>query len=244
MPQINEVTMPIYTLKLIKRHDVAANTIVCDFAKPDGFKFTPGQYGGFTLIQPEITDDKGITRRFSLMSSPDDATLSIVTRIQSSAFKINLSNLPMHGEIKFAGPTGNFILHEDISIPAVLIAGGIGIAPFHSMIKHACKHQPDRKLILFYGNQSRETSAFLDELNELAQTNKNFTFIPVMAADENWEGEKGFITHTLIKKIVPDISKPIFYVCGSPAMVTTLQETLIEMDINSECIKVEDFPGY
>jgi len=55
--------------------------------------------------------------------------------------------------------------------------------------------------------------------------------------------ETGFITHTLIKKYIPDISLPIYYVCGSPAMVNALKETLLEMGINEEKIKIEDFPG-
>jgi ferredoxin-NADP reductase len=244
MPQINGVSMPIFTLKLLNRRDEATNTIVCDFEKPEGFKFIPGQYGGFTLLKPEITDDHGITRRFSIMSSPDDATISIVTRVQSSAFKKNLTTMPIASEIKFAGPTGNFILHEDKEAPAVFIAGGIGIAPFYSMIRHVCKNQPERHMVLFYGNQRMETSAFHHELDALSKQHKNFTFIPVMADDANWNGENGFITHTLIKKYVTDLTKPVFYVCGAPGMVTALQETLVEMDINEEHIKVEDFPGY
>lgn len=236
--------MPIHTLKLVRRCQVAANTIQCEFEKPTDFKFTSGQYGGFTLINPAETDAQGNTRRFSLLSIPDDDVIAIVTRLQTSAFKKNLNNLAIGSEIKFGGPTGNFILHEDTKTPAVLIAGGIGIAPFYSMIRHACRHQPDREIFLFYGNQTRATTAFLDELLALADKNKNLKLIPVMAADKEWDGENGFITHTIIKKYVPDILKPIYYVCGAPAMVGALQETLMEMDIPAEQIQIEDFPGY
>ena len=236
--------MPIYTLKLLSRRDVALNTILFEFEKPEGFKFKPGQYGGFTLINPPETDAQGNNRRFSLLSTPDDGVVSIVTRIQSSAFKKNLCAMPIESTLKLAGPAGNFVLHDDVSKPAVLIAGGIGISPFFSMIRHACKHQPERELILLYGNQSRHTAAFLDELTALSEQNKNFKFIPVMAEDPDWDGEKGFITHTLIKKHAPDRLKPIYYVCGAPVMVGALQETLMEMEIPAEQILVEDFPGY
>ncbi len=237
--------MPIHILKLKAKRDIARSTIALDFEKPSGFTFIPGQYGGFTLINPGETDAGGNTRRFSLLCTPNDENISIGTRIQQSAYKNVLSSLPAGSEIKFAGPTGNFVLHDNIDIPAVLIAGGIGIAPFYSMIKYAAQQRSPRRIYLFYGNNTIEDSALLTELEEYQGLNPNFSMIPVMAhPDAEWQGETGFITHTLIKKYITDISIPVYYVCGSPAMVTTLQETLVEMGIDEEKIKVEDFPGY
>lgn len=238
--------MPIYTLKFVNKREVARETYLYEFNKPEGFNFKAGQYGGFTLINPGETDAGGITRRFSLFNAPDDTTIQVATRIQNTAYKRVLNSMQIGAEIKFAGPTGNFILHEDSSIPAVLIAGGIGITPFHSMIRDATLRKSTQPIILFYGNQSRNDAAFLDELTQLEKENPNFKLIATMANPiADWQGETGFITHTMIKKYVPDISIPVFYVCGSPVMVTALQETLVEMGIDeNNNIKIEDFPGY
>ncbi|MBX3708797.1 MAG: FAD-dependent oxidoreductase [Gammaproteobacteria bacterium] len=237
--------MPIYTLKLISRREVARGVIEFIFDKPAGLRFLPGQYAGFTLIYPSETDAQGITRRFSLLSTPDQNHLSIATRIQNSAYKRVLNALSIGDVIKFAGPTGTFILHEDISIPAVFIAGGIGITPFYSMINDATQHQSPRKLFLFYGNQSLPDAAYFAELQSLQKQNSQFTFIPTMVnPDHSWQGETGFITDTMIKKYISHLNDPIYYICGSPAMVTVLQETLVEMGVNEDKIKVEDFPGY
>src|SRR3990167_5817738 len=142
--------MPIYTIKLIDRREVAKGTVMFVFEKPSGFSFKPGQYGGFTLINPPEKDANGITRRFSLLSTPDDDHLAIATRIQSQshAYKRVLNQLPLGSEIKFAGPTGTFTLHEDSSVPAILLAGGIGIAPFYSMIRYATAHKHSHKINL------------------------------------------------------------------------------------------------
>lgn len=237
--------MPIHKIKLIARQEVAKNTFVFIFEKPPGFIFSPGQYAGFTLIDPKETDAGGNTRRFSLLSSPNDDYLSIATRFQPSAYKRILNSLPIGSEVKLAGPSGNFTLQEDQQIPAVFIAGGIGITPFYSIIKTATQQQSSQSLYLFYGNQSPEDAAFLAELIQLQKENSHFKLITTMAnPNDTWVGETGFITHTMIKKYVPDLSTPLYYICGSPAMVTTLQETLIEMDIPADKIKVEDFPGY
>ncbi|OGT60676.1 MAG: hypothetical protein A3E85_02245 [Gammaproteobacteria bacterium RIFCSPHIGHO2_12_FULL_45_12] len=237
--------MPIYTLKLINRREVARDTLLFYFEKPANFSFTPGQYGGFTLINPPETDKGGITRRFSLLSTPTDPHIAIATRAQTSAYKRVLNALPLGSDIKFAGPTGQFILHEDSKIPAVMIAGGIGITPFYSIIRHAVQQHSKQALYLFYGNQSREDAAFLDELMELEKQHAPFKLINTLVKPEvNWQGESGFITHTLLKKYIPDLHQPIYYICGSPAMVTALHETLTDMEIPEDKIKVEDFPGY
>src|SRR4051812_22974007 len=108
--------MPIHHLKLCNRQEIARGTLLFEFEKPAGLHFKAGQYGGFTLINPTETDANGITRRFSLLSIPDDPYLAIATRVQQSAYKRVLSTLPIGSEIKFAGPTGSFTLHEDITI--------------------------------------------------------------------------------------------------------------------------------
>lgn len=237
--------MPIHKLKLIGRREIARGTIEFLFEKPAGLTFIPGQYAGFTLINPSETDAAGITRRFSMLSTSDDDHIAIATRIQTSAYKRVLNTLAIGDEIKFAGPTGAFILHEDINTPAVFIAGGIGITPFYSMMQYVSKHQPSRKIILFYGNQTPGDSIYLEEIQALQKQNPQINFIPTMAnPDASWQGETGFISHTMIKKYIPDLNLPVYYVCGSPAMVTALQETLAEMGIDEEKIKVEDFPGY
>ena len=237
--------MPIYRLKLIDRHEIALHTWRFDFEKPEGFQFKPGQYGGFTLIDPPETDTGGITRRFSLLSAPHDKHLTIAMRIQQSAFKRVLKDLPINSEVKFAGPTGNFILHEDNNVPAVFLAGGIGITPFYSIIKHTAQHLPQQTITLFYGNQQICDAAFLDELSTLSKQYANFTFVPLMAdAGEDWTGERGYITDSVIRKYVSDLAAPIYYVCGSPVMVTAVQELLVEMDVDDSRIKTEDFPGY
>lgn len=237
--------MAIYQLKLVDRKEVARNIIVLVFEKPAELQFKPGQYAGFTLITPPEIDAGGITRRFSLLSTPSDPYISIATRIQNSAYKRALIALPVGSEIKFAGPTGTFTLHDDINRPAVFIAGGIGITPFYCMIRFATENKSPQNMTLFYGNNEISDAAFLNELKILQDINPHFNLIATLAKpDQDWLGEIGFITDAMLKKYIPDLKAPIYYICGSPVMVTTLQEALAEMGVNEDNIRVEDFPGY
>lgn len=237
--------MPIHKIKLLQRELIANNTIKLTFEKPVEIQFQSGQYGGFTLIDPAESDAKGNTRRFTILSAPHDSHLAIATRIQNSAFKRHLQTMEIGKEIKFAGPSGNFTLPNDISIPVVMIAGGIGIAPFYSMIHDELKHPSERKITLFYGNRTLADSAFIDEFYNVTEQLSNFKFIPVLEnPPEEWTGAAGYITDELLAKYIPDLDKPMYYVCGSPAMVTAMQQMLQELQIPQEHIRVEDFPGY
>jgi ferredoxin-NADP reductase len=237
--------MPVYQLKLIERKVVALNTMEFLFEKPIGFIFKPGQYGGFTLINSPEIDAQGITRRFSLLSAPHDPHIAMTTRIQTSAYKRVLKDLPLGSEIKFAGPVGNFTLHTTPALPAIFIAGGIGITPFYSMIRDAIHSASTQQMLLFYGNQSYNDAAYLPELQQLNDENANFKLIPTLVnADPTWQGELGFISANMLQKYIDDSLAPIYYVCGTPAMVKAVQEMLYTLNIHEERIKIEDFPGY
>jgi ferredoxin-NADP reductase len=237
--------MPIHNLTLVAKKTIAKQTIEFQFEKPENFNYLAGQYGGFTLINPPYTDQGGNTRRFSLVSSPDENTLALVTRIQPSAYKKNLEALNVGDQIKFAGPTGNFILHDDVSVPTIFIAGGIGIAPFYSMIKQVLAQNETREMVLFYGNQQLADTAYYAELCELAKTHANFKLVVTLANPEpEWTGEVGFITDALVLKHAPKWENSFIYVCGGPRMVGAMQEMLAELGADKTRVMVEDFPGY
>ena len=237
--------MPIYQIKLIERQVIAQQTIVCHFEKPSGFSFKPGQYGGFTLINPIGMSPQESTRRFSFASAPHDPFLALATRLQDSPYKQALNQLLIGETMKLAGPTGNFILPEDESIPVVLIAGGIGITPFYSMIHDAIYRQSKRLIILIYGNETALDAPFLQTLQMLSKNTSSFHCIATLSKPTpDWTGETGWISYQLIKKSVPNLLTSHYYLCGSLHMVNALHETLNELAIPESQIKIEDFPGY
>lgn len=236
--------MPSYYIKLIKRQKIARNTILFTFEKPEGFTFKPGQYAGFTLIHTKALDPIHKVRRFSFLSTPDEPYLSIAIRMQDSPYKNALDDLPIGGEIKLTGPMGDFTLPNETNVPAVFLAGGIGITPFYSMLKSAITQRSTQPFSLFYGNQSLVDAALLDELTELSR-DKKIIFIPtLMDPPAAWRGEKGLINEAMLKKHLPDLKIPLYYLCGSSSMVSALEQMLLTLNISEDRIKKEDFPGY
>jgi ferredoxin-NADP reductase len=201
-----------------------------------------------TLVNPPETDAEGDTRAFSLASAPHEPDLMIATRIRDTAFKRTLKGLQPGTEVKIEGPFGSMTLHRKTNRPAVILAGGIGITPFRSMIVQATEGNTGHSLFLFYSNRRPEDAAFLAELQELARQRENLTLVATMTNLENsqadWSGETGHISLELLMKYVTDLADPIYYTAGPPALVAAMKELLNEAGVDEDDVNSEDFSGY
>ncbi len=237
-----------YTVKLKARSEVAERTLSFRFEKPVGFSFKPGQYLDMTLLNPPETDSEGDVRSFSIASAPHEDALMVATRLRDTAFKRVLETLPLDSDVRIEGPFGNLTMHNNASRAAVLLAGGIGITPFRSMVVRAAKDKLRHRIFLFYSNRRPEDAPFLAEMQSLEKEDPNYKFIGTMTemakSKRPWNGEQGQITAGLLSKHLDGASSPIFYIAGPPSMVAGLQGTLHEMGIDEDDIRTEEFAGY
>lgn len=240
--------MPAYIVQLKNREEVAHGTMAFHFEKPTGFEFKPGQSVDVTLLDPPPMDAEGAIRTFSIASAPYENELVVATRMRDTSFKRVFATLPLGTEMKLEGPSGSFTLHKNAAKPAVFLAGGIGITPFRSMVRQAAKDQLAQALYLFYSNRRPEDAAFLDELQTLSQSAPNFNFVPSMSEMQKstrpWSGERGFIDRVMLQKHCPALDGPIFYIAGPPAMVSAMQQMLVQAGVNEDDIRAEEFGGY
>ncbi len=238
--------MPVINLKLTKKEIIANGTMAFHFAKPEGFEFRAGQFADYTLLNPAETDEEGNTRGFSFVQAPFEQDIVFATRMRDTAFKRVVKDLPIGAEVKFDGPYGDFTLHRTESVPAVFLIGGIGITPVRSMIAQATHDKTNHKLTLLYSNKTPADAAFTQDFEQFAKQNPSFTFVPVYTdvSELEWNGEKGYINISMLKRYVPDLSVPIFYLSGPAAMVGAMRKMLVEADINEDNIKTEEFSGY
>lgn len=239
---------PHQTVKLVGREEVAERTSSFRFEKPPGWTFKAGQTVDITLLDPPETDSLGNTRTFSIASTPEESTLMIATRMRDTAFKRTLGTMPLGTAVKVEGPFGNFVLHNNPAKTAVLLAGGIGVTPFHSMVFRAAHEKLPHRIFLFLSNRRPEDAAFLHELQELEKENPNYKLIATMTGMENssrpWQGETGLINKEMLSRYVKDAPSPIYYIAGPPGMVKGLREMLEQAGVDTDDIRAEDFPGY
>lgn len=244
----SEIPMAGYQSRLLRRVEVAQDTMAFHFEKPTGFDFKPGQSADLTLLNPPETDAEGNIRTFSIASPPFEDQLIFATRMRNTAFKRSLKVVPIGTEINLAAPGGSFTLHKNANKPAVFLAGGIGITPFLSVVRHADHDRLPHKLYLFYSNRRPEDAPFLDVLQGLEKTNPNFRFVTTMtkmaASSHEWKGETGHINGEMLTRHVRTLQGPIYYIAGPPPMVVATREMLVGAGVDEDDIRSEEFPGY
>lgn len=241
--------MDLFESRLLRRELIAEGTMAFYFAKPDGYEYQPGQSFQMTLIDPPPKDDgRGATREFTIASAPHEAELMVATRLRDSAFKDLLKDAPPGTTVTISEADGDLVLHRDASRPAVLIAGGIGITPFLSIVRHAARESLQRSIYLFYSNWRPELAAFLPELDAMQQANPHYRLIATMTEPEisaqPWSGETGVIRPELLQRYLPDLMSPVYYLAGPPVMTLAMLDMLEDLGIDGDAIKSAEFLGY
>jgi ferredoxin-NADP reductase len=240
--------MGTYILLLKNRKPVAEGTMAFYFDKPVGFAFSGGQSIDLTLIDPPQTDAEGDTRTFSLASAPFEPDLMVATRMRDTAFKRVLKTMPLGTGVKVEGPFGSMTLPRKATRTSVLLAGGIGITPFRSMLCQATAANTGQRLYLFYSNRRPEDAAFLAELQELAQQYQNLTLVATMTdlgkSKVAWGGTQGYINKELLVRSIGDLAGPLYFIAGPPALVAGMRKLLQDAGVEDDNICSEDFSGY
>lgn len=238
--------MTIYTVKLLKKETIANGTMAFEVEKPDGFEYIAGQFCDMTLVDPPETDEEGNVRGFSFVTAPSEDNLKVATRMRDTAFKRVLKDMPIGSTVKMDAPYGDYKLHKTSTTPAVFLIGGIGITPVRSIIAQATQDKLPHSITLLYSNKTAADAAFTADFEALAAKNSHFKFVPVYAeaSAAEWAGERGFIDEKMLRRHVPDIVAPIYYLSGPAGMVKAMREMLVAAGANEDNIRTEEFSGY
>ena len=184
---------------------------------PNGaIRFRPGQY--ISLI-----GDDGRPHAFSIANAPRaDGTLELhVGCIPNGRFTAQVhARMQVRDIVRFEGPFGEFGFAQDAPAtrrPAILVAGGTGVAPIKAMLEAAEQSGTQHKRYLYWGSRHRNGLYALDELT--AKTSVGI--VPVLSepsAADNWAGRTGLV-HLAVLEDFPDLSRFDVYACGSPGLI-------------------------
>lgn len=211
------------------------------FPRPSELTFKSGQY----LMATIKIGDKQSTKPFSISSSPTiKEYVEFTKKLTDSEYSTALRGLQGGDWTEIVAPLGTFIFEGQYD-RIILLAGGIGITPFMSMIKYCTDtHQP-ANITLLFACKTEKDIVFKNELEEMQSLNPNLKIVFILSEPEsNWKGVKGRINAELIKKEVPDYKERIFYAAGPPGMVNAMQKLVGEMDIAQSQIKTETLIGH
>lgn len=224
-------------LNLRNKLKLSKDTYSFIFEKQNNLNFVPGQYMEWTLPHKKA-DSRGNRRFFTLSSSPTEKEIAITVKFyeNSSTYKKKLLNFDNKKNIIASFVSGDFVLPQNLHLPLVFIAGGVGITPFRSMIKYIVDKNFKVDIVLIYLNNNQEEILFLSLFKKAKENGvKTIYFLT---------SENGHLNKDGIKKLVSDFQKRIFYISGPQPMVRNFEKMLRSIGISKSKIKTDFFPGY
>jgi ferredoxin-NADP reductase len=222
------------TLQLISKEHLVDNVWAFRFQPSEPLVYTAGQYVRVELPH-DNPDEEGTKRWFTNSAAPFEGILQISTRVTDSTFKQTLSKLEVGSTALqlIEAPEGDFVW-QDTELPIVFIAGGIGVTPFHSILKQRVHDGLPLSATLIYGGRT-EDLPFKDVLVEWSRANPRLKVKYVI-------GEP--LTAEKLAEVEPDLNKSLVYLSGPEQMVHALGSELMAHGLPEAQFKHDGFPNY
>ena len=251
-------------LKVAKKEQITKNVFSLEFEIPmefsAKFRFLAGQYVTLKFLH----NGKMVTNDYSMTNAPNECKISLGIKLndqKSAAFSL-FKNTEVGDFLEVSTPRGRFTInekpHEFRTIVAV--ASGIGITPILSHLKHILNTEPRTRLFLFYGNKSREETAFKKELDILSAGNKERFDIHYFYSREKvgnpflegrLDGKKMTLIINQIMMLDPTDEESTLWdavdevlICGKGEMIKSIANTCYEHGIRKQNIHFELFEAY
>jgi len=202
------------------------------FEKTDSgsiFNYRPGQFAFVRFFNPRLSSEE---HHFTISSSPKDKYLRMTIK-ESGDFTRTLGNLRVGDIATIEGPFGVFS-SAGLSNPLIYIAGGIGITPFISMLRHEAQEKRTKPVILFYSVKTKQDSVFYHEIEKLKKEN------PWFKAYYRITETEGRLTVNFLQKHA-NLKKSKIFICGPKPMIDALTKDLSPLIRNPNYIITEKF---
>jgi ferredoxin-NADP reductase len=185
-------------------------------------------------------------RSYSIASAPEDERIELVVeRLDDGEVSPYLTDELRAGDrLELRGPIGGWFAWEAADGgPLFLVAGGSGIAPLMSMIRHraAGSEAPCR---LLYSSRSREETIFADELDRLAGSDGSLEVVHTLTRSQppGWTGYDRRIDGEMLAEVAPSPDEGSrTFVCGPTPLVESVATALVGLGHDASRIKTERF---
>jgi len=201
-------------------------------------KFHPGQFLHLALDEYHPDSQWPESRVFSIASSTSGRAVELAVTISvKGQFTNRIFNTLREGSpcwLKL--PYGEFLFPSDRQL--ILIAGGVGITPYLSLLRKMLEEKTEQPVTLFYGVRSAEHYLFRDLLSRCESELPNFRKT-VYCEDGSVPGHAGILDIDAIHAAAP--ANSLFYLSGPPIMIQHFKSRLSDLGVEKVCIRVDDW---
>jgi phenol hydroxylase P5 protein len=234
---MHPVTDFVGTVAVIEDCALDTRRLLIDLDKE--IAFNPGQYVSIAV------PGHAATRTYSMATPPSEPRrIELQVRRTPGGLASDgwiFKDLALGDQVQLSGPYGRFFYREARDEPAVLIAGGTGLAPIKSMIRHVLESDLERELMLYQGARTREMLYDVGFFRSLEAAHPGrFRYRPCLSEEEADGYESGLVTEVLDREL-ETCQGYMGYVCGPPPMVEAAMKTLMAKRLFPRDIYREDF---
>lgn len=232
------LTWLVATVKDVVKETERTSTLILDVPGWPGHR--AGQH-----LEVRLTADDGYqaTREYSIASAPGEPLEITVERLEEGEVSPYLT-LDAHAsdQMEVRGPIGGwFVWEADDGGPLMLVAGGSGIVPLRSILRHRQLSGSTVPVRLLYSSRSLPDVIYASELEQAAD-GVDVTLTLTREHPAGWLGRSGRVDAEMLREIAwPAADGPLAYVCGPTSFVETVAAGLTGLGYPPQRVKTERF---
>jgi ferredoxin-NADP reductase len=204
-----------------------------------------GQHYDIRLTAP---DGYQAQRSYSVASEPmrsGEIDLT-VERIEGGEVSSYLHDIVTVGDrLEIRGPIGGYFVWEAaMGGPLLLIAGGSGVVPLMSMLRHRAGAAMKTPTALLFSSRRRDDVIYFDELESLRATDPTLHVFHTLTRDQppGWAGYGRRIDQSMLTDVLAVTGgQPRVFICGPTLLVEAAAEALVALAVDPSRIRTERF---
>ncbi len=231
---------------ITEKIDATPEVLIIEMKPEDGKPnaFDPGMFMMLEGIDKQ-TGEKHVGRALSIASDPSSVNMEFF-----------IIKNPTHGEhigrshfndvepgdpFLVKGPNGQFRFDPNKDKKVLFVAGGTGLAPFMSMLRHMRIVKATTDVIMFYSVKFPTEIIKKDELDALQQqlSLKITVTVTRPVEGDNWTGQTGHVDAPMIQKYAQDFNERMCYICGPLAFVKAMKDALASLSVPPQRVSAD-----
>jgi ferredoxin-NADP reductase len=235
------LTWQVATVDAVSDETASVRTIM--LSVPDWGGHAAGQH-----LDVRLTAEDGYTaeRSYSVASAPGEPLAITVERLENGEVSPYLTEeLRAGDEIEIRGPIGGYFVWtgDDAATPLLLVAGGSGVVPFRSILRHRHNLGSEVPVRLLYSARSLPDVIYRGELAH-ADDDVAVIYTLTRLQPPGWTGHTGRVGPRLLAETAwPADRDPLTFVCGPTPFVEAVASGLVELGYPAGRIRTERYGG-
>ena len=208
----------------------------------------PGHRAG-QHVDVRLTAEDGYQaqRSYSIASAPEDERLALTVEglPDGEVSSYLVGELRVGDKLELRGPVGGYFVWEaSAEAPLLLVAGGSGVVPLMSMLRHRSASGAEVGAKLVYSSRSWEDVIYREELEQLASTSQGPQVVHTLTRSQpsGWTGYARRVDGRMLEEVAwPASSMPSAFVCGPTPFVESVAAALVLLGYPATSVKTERF---